>query len=146
MNAELTEPMNELLPPAPPPRRRWLTAVLGILIFVAGAACGAGLSVVVVANRIQHAIQHPEEAPPRIAARLKWRLGLDDDQRAKVEAIVAKHQTELMAIRREVQPKVVGQLDQVRDEISGVLTESQRERWMKLYDDVRDRWLPAMPK
>jgi predicted Co/Zn/Cd cation transporter (cation efflux family) len=117
-----------------------------MLIFVAGAACGAGFTVVVVANRVQHAIQHPEEAPPRIAARLKWRLGLDDDQQAKVEAIVAKHQVELLAIRREFQPKVVDQLEQVRDEISGVLNDSQRERWTKLFDEVRERWLPAMPK
>jgi hypothetical protein len=146
MNAELAEPISDSLPPAPLPRRRWLTALLGMLIFVAGAACGAGFTVVVVANRVQHAIQHPEEAPPRIAARLKWRLGLDDDQQAKVEAIVAKHQVELLAIRREFQPKVVDQLEQVRDEISGVLNDSQRERWTKLFDEVRERWLPAMPK
>lgn len=146
MNAERVEPTSESLPPAPRPRRRWLTALLGILIFVAGAACGAGLTVVVVANRIQHAIQHPEEAPPRIADRLQWRLGLDDAQRAKIEAIVAKHQTELMAIRREVQPKVVEQLEQVRDEISGVLNDPQRERWTELFNEVRERWLPAMPK
>jgi hypothetical protein len=146
MNAEHVEPMTELLPPAPPPRRRWLTALFGILIFVGGTACGAGLMLLVVDKRIQHAIHHPEEAPQRIATRLKWWLGLDADQRAKVEAIVSKHQVELMKIRREVQPKVVEQLGQVRDEISGVLTDSQRERWMKLYDEVRDRWLPAMPK
>ncbi len=146
MNAEHVEPMSELLPPAPRPRRRWLTALLGTLIFMGGTACGAGLMLVVVDKRIQHAIHHPEEAPRRIAARLKWRLGLDDDEQTKVEAIVAKHQTELMAIRRDVQPKVVEQLEQVRDEINGVLTDSQREHWTKLYDEIRDRWLPALPK
>ena len=50
-----------------------------------------------------------------------------------------------MAIRREFQPKVVDQLDQIRAEIGDVLNDSQRERWTKMFDDLRDHWLPPIP-
>lgn len=145
MNPERADTTSGQLPTSERPRRKWLTLLLGILIFGAGLACGAGLMIVVTVHRLQYAIHHPEDAPARVAATLKRRLGLDDKQRAQVEAIVAKRQVDLAAIRREFQPKVMETLEQVRNEISGVLSETQREHWIKLFDEVRDRWLPPIP-
>ncbi len=145
MNQEpIIDPSN-LLPTAVKPRRRWLTALLGVLIFGAGFACGAGFTIVVAVHRLQYAIHHPEEAPARVASTLQRKLRLDDAQKAKIEAIVAKHQVELAAVRREFQPRVIEQLEQIRDEIGQVLDDSQRERWTKMFDTVRDRWLPPIP-
>ena len=145
MNQEPIVDSNDLLPTPTKPRRRWLTALLGVLIFGGGFACGAGVTIVVAVHRLQYAIQHPEEAPTRVANTLQRRLGLDNTQKAKVEAIMAKHQVELAAVRQEFQPRVVEQLEQIRDEIGQVLDESQRERWTKMFDDLRDRWLPPTP-
>jgi predicted Co/Zn/Cd cation transporter (cation efflux family) len=133
------------LPSAPKPRRRWLTLLLAALIFVAGLISGSGLTMVVAVHRLQYAIHHPEEAPNRIATMLQRRLRLDNEQKAKVESIVAAHQVELMAIRRQFQPKVVDQIDQIRKEIGAVLNDSQREHWTTMFDDLRDRWLPPNP-
>lgn len=144
MNTEPTAHPSDLSLPAAKPRRRWLTLLLAGLIFCAGFLSGAGFVTIVAVHRLQYAIHHPEEAPSRVAMMLKRRLGLNDDQKSKVETIVARRQVELMAIRQEFQPKVMEQLDKIRSEIGEVLTESQRERWEKMFDDLRDRWLPPV--
>jgi hypothetical protein len=132
------------LPPAPR-RRRWPTVLLALAIFAAGLVCGAGATVLVVVNRVQHAIRHPEEAPARLAAVLQRRLDLTNEQRTQVEAIIARRQAELIAIRRQFQPQIAGQLDRLRDEIGEVLTDDQRVRWQKLFSTYVNRWLPPPP-
>jgi hypothetical protein len=107
--------------------------------------CGAGLTIVAAVHRLQYAIHHPEDAPARVANTLKRKLGLDEKQRGQIEEIIARRQVDLNAIRREFQPKVVEQLTQIRDEISGVLNETQREHFTKMFDDIRDRWMPPIP-
>src|SRR5262245_53265556 len=104
MNDQSTQQVGGPLP-APAKQRRWLTVLLAALIFAAGLASGVAVTVAVAVHRIQYLIHHPEEAPERIARRLQWRLGLDEAQRSKVEAIVAKRQAELMTLRGELQPQ-----------------------------------------
>jgi hypothetical protein len=142
MNADSIEDAVRQLPAAVK-RRRWLTLLLASVIFTAGLASGAALTVAVAVHRLQYLIHHPEEAPGRIAARLERRLGLDEVQRAKVEAIVAKRQAELMTLRGEIQPRLMEQLRLLREEIGEVLTEPQRERWERVFDEFRERWLPT---
>jgi hypothetical protein len=144
MNADSSEIAAQQLP-APVKRRRWRTVLLALLIFAAGLASGAAVTVAVAVHRLQHLIHHPEEAPGRVAARLGRRLGLDDAQKAKVEAIVAKRQAELMTLRGEIQPRLMEQLRLLREEIGEVLTGPQRERWERMFDEFRERWLPAIP-
>jgi hypothetical protein len=139
--AETVEP----LPLASKPRRRWLSLLLGILIFGGGFATGVGFTIVTAVHRLHYAIHHPEEAPARVASTLQRKLSLDKAQTSKVESVVAKHLAVLIAIHNEFLPKVMEQLRQIRDEIGESLDAKQRERWYKMFDDVRDRWLPAMP-
>ncbi len=143
MNADSRENAVKQLP-APEKRRRWLTVLLALLIFGAGLASGVALTVAVAVHRLQYLIHHPDEAPARIAARLERRLGLDEQQKAKVEAILAKRQAELMTLRGQFQPQVVEQLNRLREEIGAVLTEPQRERWQRMFDELRERWLPPV--
>jgi len=131
--------------PPPAKRRRWLTIVLALAIFAAGFATGAGVTALAAVNRIQYAIQHPELAPARVAKMLQRRLRLDDDQRAKVERIIAERQTRLATIRRQFQPLITLQLNQLRDEIGEVLNTDQRERWNTLFNTLVERWLPPAP-
>jgi hypothetical protein len=135
---------SQKLPPVPR-RRRWPMVLLALAIFAAGAVCGAGATVIFVVNRVQHAIHHPEDAPARLAGVLQRRLDLTDAQRAEVDAIIAKRQTELLAIRREVQPQVADELEELRAEVDQVLTAEQREHWSKLFDTFIRRWLPQAP-
>jgi Spy/CpxP family protein refolding chaperone len=143
MKSETTSTVSDPLPPAG--RRRWLTLLLALVIFVAGMASGAALTVHFAVSRLQSAIHHPEAAPERIATAIQRRLDLDTEQRAKVEKIIAKRQLEIAAVRRKFQPEIIEQLDSVRDEVSAVLHEPQREKWTQLFDQFKDRWLPPLP-
>ncbi len=133
------------LPPPATGRRRWVTVFLALLIFAAGLVSGAGFVAIFAVHRLQHAIQHPEEAPARLATLLERRLGINAEQKNQVESIVARRQVKLMAIRREVQPQVKQQLEQLREEIGKVLTDAQRQRWTKLFDELVERWMPLVP-
>ncbi len=144
MKSETPSNVSQQLPP-PAGRRRGLTILLALVIFVAGMASGAALTVHFAVSRLQFAIHHPEAAPPRIAAAIQRRLDLDDAQSAEVEKIIAKHQLEIAAIRSKFQPEIMQQLDSVRDEVAAVLKEPQREKWTQLFDQFQDRWLPVMP-
>jgi len=145
MTTNTDTPATSPLSTSDSPRRRWLSIVLALVIFLAGMASGAALAVIVAVNRIQFAIHHPEAAPPRIAAAIARRLDLDDSQRAKVETIVAARQGEIAAIRRQFQPEIVEQLDRLQDEVAGVLEDAQRTRWTVLFEQFRTRWLPPAP-
>ena len=145
MNEVHSSEVSQPLPPPATNRRRWLTVLLALVVFVAGMASGAALTVRFAVHRLQFAIHHPEVAPARIAATLRRRLDLDATQTAQVEKILAKRQVEITAIRRKLQPEIKRQLDAVRDEVAAVLTESQRERWQELFDQFQERWLPPPP-
>jgi cell division protein FtsB len=133
------------LPEPPPRRRRWLSLLLAVVIFVAGLVCGAGFTVIVVVKRIQNAIHNPQIAATQISAAIDRRLDLNDSQREQVERIVARRQQNLVAIRRQVQPEVEAELNELRDEVAGVLDESQQQEWQTLFDRFRSRWLPKLP-
>lgn len=146
MSAETPKSLPSTVAPVTRPRRRWVTVLLALSIFGAGLVCGAGIMIVTTVHRLQYAIHHPEDAPARVANALKHKLSLDDQQRAQIESIIARRQVELTAIRREFQPKVLVQLEKIRDEIGEVLNPSQRAHWEKMFDELRERWLPPMPE
>jgi hypothetical protein len=118
---------------------------LALLIFVSGVVVGGGVTLIAVRNRALRAIHHPEEAPPRIAARLRSALALSAEQTRQVETIVRTRQQALQAIRREVQPRVVAELDRVESEIAAVLDAEQRAKWHALFNHLRETWLPPPP-
>jgi hypothetical protein len=145
MNEPTPAALNQLPASALAPRRRWVTVLAAVLIFGAGLVSGVGLTIVVAVHRLQYAIHHPEQAPSRVAHVLKRRLGLSAEQETQIEAIVAKRQAELTAIRQRFHPQIEEQLDELHKEIGEVLTAPQRERWATMFGEFRDRWLPAAP-
>jgi hypothetical protein len=99
-----------------------VTVLAAVLIFGAGLVSGVGLTIVVAVHRLQYAIHHPEQAPSRVAHVLKRRLGLSAEQETQIEAIVAKRQAELTAIRQRFHPQIEEQLDELhKDHFRAVL-------------------------
>ena len=137
------------IPPLPttiPPRpRRWVRVVAALLIFLGGMVCGGGLTVIVAVRNIRHAIHHPEEVPARITRYLTRRLDLTSDQAEQVEALIARRQANLQAIRRDAQPRVESELSALHAEIGQVLTPDQRAKWDDIFDEAVDRWMPPPP-
>lgn len=131
--------------PRPKRRRRWVTVLLALVIFGAGFVGGGGTAVLVIVRRVQHTLRHPGEAPRRITRRLQRRLKLTDEQAEKVLAVVTRRQQALLAIRREVQPRVLTEIEGAYADVADLLDDAQRDRWRRIYDSLRSQWLPPLP-
>jgi hypothetical protein len=127
-----------------PPRHRWRAFLLAAVVFIAGIVVGSGLTVLVIVNRMQEAIRHPELAPQRISARLQRQLDLTDEQTAQVRAILAERQQALMRLRSRVQPEVEAELSVAFEQINRTLDGEQQRQWRKLFDELTAKWMPPM--
>ena len=130
----------------PPPRRRWTRLLLALLIFLSGVGVGVGGALIVVRHRVLHAIHHPDEMPALLAARLRHRLRLSTEQVQRVETIFTQRQHALQEVRRRAQPEVEAELERVEQQVAEVLDEQQRQAWHRQFQQLRDTWLPALPK
>jgi len=132
---------------AKPRRRRrwWVSLLLTLFIFGAGMAAGGGVTVLAIARGVEYALHHPEEFPEKASGRLQKKLDLNDTQREQVEDILAERQQALQELRREVWPRVQGELDQMVEQIAEVLDAEQTEQWRKFVSDWRERWMPPPP-
>ncbi|AFM25007.1 hypothetical protein [Desulfomonile tiedjei] len=131
-------------PGLPPKRRRWRVVLLGIIILVCGVAIGAGGTVVIMRHTVLHAIQHPEEAPQRIADRVRKKLGISDEKAVRIEEILSERQKKIQALRRQVQPQIDDELNQAREEVAALLNPEQAAKWRERFDKLR-MWFPALP-
>jgi hypothetical protein len=127
------------------PRRRWPTILLAFLLLFGGAVIGGGVTLLVVVHRVQYAIHHPSEFPARATARLRRSLDLTDQQAQAVEGILRQRQAALQEIRRDVQPLVEAQLDELQKEVAAVLNKEQARKWNRLFDEKRRTWMPPLP-
>lgn len=119
--------------------------MLMVVIFLSGMIVGVGGTLIFIRQQVQHGIQHPEEAPQRLANRVRRVLGLDEMQRDKIEELIRTRQTALQSIRREFQPQFLQEFDELGEEIGEVLNEEQRAEWQEWYGQLRERWIPPLP-
>jgi len=146
MNVVIGSEANPSQPLPPAPRRRWLTVLLLLVIFFSGSVLGGGGMFVFLRNRALHVLHHPEDGPARMANRLRSKLGLSAEQTRQVEEILRQRQLALQAIRREVQPRVVAELNEVERQIAAVLDDAQQEKWHAIFTRLCDTWIPDVPK
>lgn len=126
-------------------RRRWLTVVLTVVVFVSGLAIGSGLTFLYVDYRRAQYLAHPEDAPKRFAARLKRTLRLTDSQARQIQAIIEERWPKFQETRRQMYPAFKEHLDAIHAEVSAVLREDQRGRWDKYVETIRSSWNPPAP-
>ena len=128
-----------------PRSRPWLRLLLMSVIFLSGMVVGVGGTLIFIRQQVQQRIHHPETAPARVAARMKWMLGLDDQQTAEVEQIIRERQRAIQGIRRDFQPQLEEELDLLGEEVSAVLNTQQQAEWQQKYGEMRERWIPRLP-
>ena len=142
----MTEPVPTSSRVTPPkPRRRWVNWLLMLVIFVAGAIAGVAFTIAIGARMLHRAVQHPWEAPQRITARLTRRLDLTPEQANRVHEILTTRQKALMNIRRDAQPKVEAELNELDADITHVLDARQQQTWHELLRSFRENWIPPIP-
>lgn len=126
-------------------RRRWRAIALGLIILFSGFLIGVCSSAVFF-KRMVHMIQTPGEASKRITKRMKWKLGLNPEQTRQVQAILVEREKALITIVRDVSPRLRKELVRTREEVAAVLDPEQREEWLERFDEMQQRWIPAMER
>lgn len=125
------------------PRKRWLRAcIFGLTFLVCGAIIGSSLTLYLVVDRFIDNIHNPEKLPGRITTKMRFGLGLDDEQAADIEETISRHQDELLAIRNEVYPRVQAQLELMKGDIEATLTPAQAEKFRKRFEALMCSLLP----
>ena len=148
-NAEAAPPPGD--PPSPAPaarprrRRRWVLPVLFLVTLLAGLIAGASLTVITIRYHVQQAMLYPEERLHKIAARLQKKLDLTDKQTAQVRDIFFERNDALQAIRREVHPRVVEEMDRMYQDVAAILDENQSRKWKRMYYLLRRNVPPPLP-
>jgi len=129
--------------PLPKRRRWWRDVVLGILLFACGVVVGGAAVSRFHAHRMLSVSQNGIDRE-RMYHRLQRALDLNEEQAAKVRAIVGKGLDDLRAVRLRMRPEVEAALEGVRDEVAAVLDDTQKQKWESRFDQIRERWLPPL--
>lgn len=116
---------------------RWTVALYMALVFVCGGVVGAfAHRLYTVSGVSANAGQrNPEEFRKRFMADLKSRLQLNDDQAAKLEAILDETGMRVRATRDTIEPELKKIRDDQRQRISDLLSPSQQAEWQKINDE-----------
>ena len=132
--------------PALPPRvqrKRASTAlVLSVIVFVSGVGVGWGLTRMFHPRPPAEAALRPDPPLEPMVAHLREELLLTDEQTHKVKEIYQSRFDALKKIRDEMAPRMNSEYDQLRQNMKGVLSSAQFERWGQRFDSVRGRMLP----
>jgi hypothetical protein len=141
-------PQHQAPLPSPTRRRRWLTLLMALVVFVSGVVCGVGIGMEFQKRHFLDILRHPERGPERIVTRMRSQLQLDDRQTQQVRAIVARRVAVLDKIYGEtVNPLLAKQLELFRAEVAEVLNPEQQAEWDKYTKPLPQKWFPtAAPK
>lgn len=126
-------------------RQFWKPVLLSLVIFASGAIAGTCATLMLIRNQVHYRIHHPEEMPANVAARLQRKLDLSDEQTEQVLTVLTERQQAILEIRREFQPKLETELDQLEKQVADLLDDSQRTTWQQKFQAMRAEWLPAVP-
>jgi periplasmic protein CpxP/Spy len=107
------------------------------LIFLAGALTGALVAPLV--GRTFMRPPEPREMSRHMLMRLQSDLNLTEDQTAKIRPLIDKIGAEMDAIRRETTKRVHDRVAAMHAQIAQLLTPEQRDKFMKLEAEHRQR-------
>jgi len=114
-------------------RSRLGAALLLAATFVLGALLGGTVTTLAEQRA------HQKRERPGYLERLSLDLGLSEDQRDSVRAIMIRHQPAMDSIWRLTRPMFQSERQLIRNEISGLLTPEQQSKYAQLQrqDSIR---------
>ena len=116
---------------------RWTVAFYMALVFACGIVVGAfSYRLYTVSGVSANAAQrNPEEFRKRFMADLKSRLQLNEDQAAKLGAIMDETRMRVRATRDTIEPELRKIREDQRQRISELLSPSQQAEWQKINEE-----------
>jgi Spy/CpxP family protein refolding chaperone len=117
-----------------------------LAVFALGAATGAAGARYTTSRSLHHFLDaSPSEARRRAMLwALDRKLSLSDEQRDRIEAILASHSAEFAAIARRTEPELEPLMARVEVEIRATLTPEQQAKFVELSAKRRERRLRAL--
>lgn len=110
---------------------RWRMALSGLVILAAGITLGVAGTLLIV--------KPSEPRPPDIdnavgmmLTRFREELHLTNEQVDRIQTVLKEHFEQLEALRTAARPKIEQVLQEMKTQISAVLTEEQQAEWQKL--------------
>jgi hypothetical protein len=116
---------------------RWTVALYMALVFACGGVVGAFAHRLYTVSGVSANVgqRNPEEFRKRFMADLKSRLQMNDDQAAKLEAIMDETRLRVRAARGTIEPELQKIRDDQKQRISELLSASQQVEWEKILDE-----------
>lgn len=116
---------------------RWTVALYMALVFVCGGVVGAFAYRLYTVSGVSANVgpRNPEEFRKRFMADLKSRLQLNDDQAAKLGAILDETRMRVRAARMTIEPELEKIREDQRQRISELLSPNQQVEWQKILDE-----------
>ncbi len=122
---------------------RWRMALSGLVILMAGITLGvAGTLIVVKPER-----PRPPDVDHMVAMtvmRFRDELGLTDDQVDRIRTVLKEHFDQLEALRMAARPKIEQVLEDMKAQVSAVLTKEQQTEWERLLDRLEQEFQRGM--
>ena len=120
----------------------WATSLL-VAMFVTGAAVGGGVARTWIgsasADDYRDRMPGDRGRPPSYAEHLEMALSLTPLQRAAVDTILARRESDMQQMWREMQPRLDALRDTIRTKIMDVLDDEQQQKYRELLDRSRHR-------
>ncbi len=123
-------------------RNRKILAALALVgVFAAGNVSGSAASLLVIKHRIQRVVDGPPEnlETTTLVLALDRALGLDANQKSRIEEIHRAHLPDLNRIRRQCETPLAAERARVAAEIRTVLRPDQQGKFDELYNRFEER-------
>ncbi|MGD0389732.1 MAG: hypothetical protein ABSC42_12345 [Tepidisphaeraceae bacterium] len=119
--------------------------MLAAVIFLCGGAAGWGVALLLHRPPPMPMGFAPEPPVNDLVDRLRDELLLTDDQVVQVRHIYKERQDALHAIRQKMGPELKAEYDKLDQQMKGVLTSAQYQRWAERFQSIRSRMLLPPP-
>lgn len=124
------------------PLPRWAQGVVWLVVFGAGYLVGSMITTRSIHLRLEAYRQNAPLFSSEIVGRLRFRLGLTDEQLAEVKEIIERRHAKMLEYRQQGSLAMHQEFDAMAEEVANVLDEPQAERWYQISRMVRERFLP----
>jgi Spy/CpxP family protein refolding chaperone len=111
-------------------KKKWQLRLLTVLIFVLGLAAGA------LAMNAYNRWRHPSQRQDRFE-KLLDSLQLNDDQKKQAHEVLNDTRSQLVALRRESEPRVADIRKQADERLQKIMTPEQWNRFQQERDKLR---------
>lgn len=123
--------------------RRLVLIMLGI--FASGCIVGGVTTRAVSRYQWRMAMKNPDSLASRISPQIVSTVGLRNEQLNRVEYLINKRYERMEALRAETYPLQLAEFEKLCSEIDEELDDTQRAKWLKLVDKLKNEYLPLPP-